>query len=99
MNVYPDMDIRFPADKESSLASDMKKRAGGLWKWHGKSPVNRPVEDGQYFFHRDGVDSTPAGVLCIGRKESGHLVAGPPIFSRISPTHSFFRYQFFGLRA
>lgn len=74
MNVYPDMDIRFPADKESLLASGMKKRAGGLWTWHGKSPVNRPVEDGQYFFHRDGDNSAPACILCIGRKEPGHLV-------------------------
>jgi hypothetical protein len=74
MNVYPGMDIRFPADKESLLAEDMKQRATGLWKWHGKSPVSRPVEDGQYFFHRDGDESIPACILCIGRREPGHLV-------------------------
>jgi hypothetical protein len=73
MNVYPDMDIRFPEDAESSLADEMVSRAIGLWRQSG-SPVGRPIGDGEYFFHRDADGTVPACTLCIGREAPGHLL-------------------------
>lgn len=73
MDVYPDMDIRYPEDAEASLAEGMASRASGLWKQSG-SPVNRPTGDGEYFFHRDTDGVIPACTVCIGRKAPGHSV-------------------------
>jgi hypothetical protein len=73
MYVYPDMDIRFPEDKESTLADAMVSRARGRWEKSG-SPVNRPTGDGEYFFHRESDGGIPACTLCMSRQTPGHLV-------------------------
>lgn len=73
MNVYPDMDIRYPEGYEPSLAEKMVSRATGIWRKSG-SPVNRPIEDGQYFFHRDASGGIVSCIVCLNRSEPGHLV-------------------------
>jgi hypothetical protein len=73
MNVFPDMDIRFPESDEPTLAEKMDSRATGIWRKSG-SPVNRPVEDGQYFYHRDASGGIQACTVCLNRRAVGHLV-------------------------
>lgn len=73
MDAWPELDIYFPEEEESSLVEAMKTNAGGQWRWQSHSPVKKPVEDGQYFFHRDGDSLAPPCTLCLRRKEAGHL--------------------------
>jgi hypothetical protein len=73
MDVYPDMDIHFPENRESELLQEMRSRESALWASQEHNTVDRPVEDGEYFFHRDSDGIIVACALCIIRTAPGHL--------------------------
>jgi|SRR3972149_5754594 len=73
MEAFPELDIYFPKDKEALLIEEMKKRAGGLWKWQPHDPFDGPAEDGRYYLHREKEGDTLSCTFCLYRKLPGHI--------------------------
>jgi hypothetical protein len=68
------MNIHFPPSREDELHEGMKLRATSPWAPQEHDALNRPPEDGSYFFHRDVVGDQPSCMLCIRREKDGHWV-------------------------
>lgn len=74
MQVYPDMNIRFPAGKEKELVAAMRALCGALWQWQDKDTHGKPVESGSLYFHRDATTGHVPCTLCICRRDANLFV-------------------------
>lgn len=74
MDVYPLMDILYPAAREAEMVAAMRNHAAPPWSWQAHDAFQRPPEDGSFYFHRDRQQSDPPCTLCIARHSPGKLV-------------------------
>ena len=74
MERFPQMDIRFPPDREEKLHEEMKRMANAPWSPQQCDPHGRPAESRHFYFHRDMVGDEPSCTVCIWRKEPGHWI-------------------------
>jgi hypothetical protein len=76
MEVFPDMEIRFPENQERELLARMRSRAADPWSWQPRDAFGRPPEDGHSYFHRRATDEFPPCTICLDRQRPGRLVVG-----------------------
>ena len=72
MQVYPDMNIRFPEAREAELIEHMKSRAQPPWRWEEVPRLLSTAR--QLCFRRDAVDNYPDCSLFIHRRQAGDWV-------------------------
>ncbi len=74
MEHYPALDIRFPPERENELHAAMIASAQAPWSPKDTDALDRPIEAGSYYFHRNVVDGAASCTLCIRREKPGHWV-------------------------